>query len=235
MQTQNDNNYLPIPLYHGTSTLFLDSIIKNGLGGVNPVKELNLIELSKEVFNLCETHLKGTDFPGFGLASFKAMTEQTNPGKLNWQHGDTYLAAALKKAAGYAINKQYGSELLTYTIFFLKELLRLKIDYVTDDLAKKYKKVFKLIHINPAPVLIQVNNVLKSALLDEKGENPQSHFNDINEDLNMEIKFQEMGFQAYNFRLISPIPLTNLKLYLIHVNNYNQFKHEFTQYEIKIV
>jgi len=234
MKSLDSMNYLPIPLYHGTSTIFLDSIIKYGLGGFNPVKEFNLIELSKEVFNLSEVHLNDIDFQGYWLSSFKEMTEQRNAGNLNWQHGDTYLAAARKKAAGYAINKPYGSELLSYTLFFLKELRRLKIDYVTNDLAKKYPKVFKLIHVNPAPVLIQVNNVPKSELLDEKGSNPQSNFDDINDDLKLETKNQEMYFQGYNFRLMSPIPTTNLKFYLINVQNYNQFKHDFTQYEINI-
>ena len=49
------DNKISVDLYHGTSTLFLDSIIENGLGGVNPVTEWNLIELCKEVYKLKNT------------------------------------------------------------------------------------------------------------------------------------------------------------------------------------
>lgn len=43
------NGRLLIDLYPGTSTLFLDSIIGNGLGAVNPMKEWGILELAREV------------------------------------------------------------------------------------------------------------------------------------------------------------------------------------------
>ena len=51
---------LTIPLFHGTTTIFLESIIENGLGGRNPIKDLNLFELANEVYTLSEKYLKDT-------------------------------------------------------------------------------------------------------------------------------------------------------------------------------
>ena len=35
----NEKNELTVDLFHGTSTIFLNSIIRNGLGGINPVED----------------------------------------------------------------------------------------------------------------------------------------------------------------------------------------------------
>lgn len=48
----SEDGTLNIHLYHGTSTLFLDSILKHGLAGVNPVKEWELVELCNEVYTI---------------------------------------------------------------------------------------------------------------------------------------------------------------------------------------
>src|ERR1044071_6013102 len=88
----NDENHLTIDLFHGTSTLFMDSIIQNGLGGINPVIEWKLLELSKEVYELSEQHLQETKLFKVSSTSFKKMTEQSNGGSFNFQHGDTYLS-----------------------------------------------------------------------------------------------------------------------------------------------
>jgi hypothetical protein len=40
----------PISLYHATSTLFLDSIEKYGLGGLNIIKEWNVLAFVKEIY-----------------------------------------------------------------------------------------------------------------------------------------------------------------------------------------
>lgn len=37
----NKQGILDIPLFHGTSSLFLPSIIENGLGAINPITEYN--------------------------------------------------------------------------------------------------------------------------------------------------------------------------------------------------
>jgi len=41
-------------LYHGTLSLFLDGIIKNGLGGMNPISEWKNLDLAREIHPMVE-------------------------------------------------------------------------------------------------------------------------------------------------------------------------------------
>lgn len=226
-------NQLAVDLYHGTSTLFLDSILKNGLGGVNPVTDLKLLELSKEVYELSTQHLKETQLFQVSSYSFKKMAEQSNSGKFNFQHGDTYLSPTKHTAARYAISKRYGSELLTYTIDFLKLLIELKIKYVTVDLYKKYPKVFGLIESNPSPLLIQAKSIAVSSLSDEHGNSPFENLKNINELMSESSDLRDMMLQQTNFRLTSPVSASDLKLFLINVQNWSSLSPKYNLYEIK--
>lgn len=104
----NNKNQLTIDLFHGTSTLFLDSIVQNGLGGINPISQWNVLELSKEVLELSEEHLKENEIYVIKSFSFRKMTEQSNEGMFNFQHGQTYLSPSRDTASSYAINKEFG-------------------------------------------------------------------------------------------------------------------------------
>ena len=226
-------NKLTIDLYHGTSTLFLDSIIQNGLGAINPVNEWKLLELSKEVYALSEQYLKETKLFQVSSYSFKRMTEQTNGGSFNFQHGDTYLSPSKQTAARYAINKRYGSEMLTYTIDFLKELLSLDIQYVKSDLFRKYPKIFGLIEANPSPLLIQVSNVSITSLLSEHGDDPQANLEEVKQMMNESEDFFDTALQQTNFRVVAPMPLADLRFWLINVQKWNPLSPQYNLYELK--
>ncbi|MDO9256947.1 MAG: hypothetical protein Q7U54_15610 [Bacteroidales bacterium] len=232
MQTQDDNNYLPIPLYHGTSTLFLNSIINNGLGGVDPISEWKIIELSKEVYQQSELHLKGNSLFIKSACSFKSMTEQSNLGCLNWQHGKPYLSSYEITAAKYPIGNKFGSEILTYTFEFLKELINLKIKYVMKDLYEKYRFLFDLLETNPKPVLIKATNIPISALLTENGGDPKSYINEISDLLKYKSENKKNNLPQFNFQLISAIPITKLNYWGIRVVNYSDIWPKYNLYEI---
>lgn len=228
----NSKNQLTIDLYHGTSTLFLDSIIQNGLGGVNPVTEWKLLELSKEVYSLSEQYLKETQLFKMSSFSFKKMTEQSNGGTFNFQHGDTYLSPSQNTAVRYAIGKEFGSELLTYTIDFLKELLKLEIQYVKYDLSKNYPKIFGLIEARPSPLLIHVKNVPISLLLSEHGDDPKHNLDEMQELMNEGKELFETVLQQTNFRLTIPIETSDLRFWLINVQKWNYYLPQYNLYEI---
>ncbi|WP_229971392.1 hypothetical protein [Pontibacter harenae] len=232
-QVSNKNNQLKIDLYHGTSTLFIESIIKNGLGGVNPVEDWKLLELGREVFDLSKIHLRNSELFERSSASFQNMTEQTKTGSFNWQHGATYLSPAEKTAVSYATRKQYGSELLTYTLEFLRELINLKISYVTRDLYQRHSKVFNLIEARPSPILIQVKDVFKDSLLNELGEDPTSSLQSIEKEINDFPETYEDVLQQCNFRLTKAIPASQLKFWLINITEWNQFSPAYKLYELK--
>ena len=222
----NEKNELTVDLFHGTSTIFLNSIIRNGLGGINPVEDWNILELSKEVYELSEKYLKETKIFKKSSLSFKEMAKQSNSGVLNFQHGDTYLSTSKKAAIRYSIHKEYGSELLTYTINFLKELINLEIPYVMKDLYRKHKNIYKIINVNPSPILIQTKNVDVSILLDEFGNDPKDNFEKINTFSNGDIPI--------NFRLKSPIKSDKLTFWLINVTKQLAYDEQYNLYEINI-
>jgi hypothetical protein len=223
---------LTIDLYHGTSTVFLDSIIQNGLGGVNPVAEWKLLELSKAVYDLSEQHLKGTQMFQARSDSFKMMTEQAICGTLNYQHGDTYLSPSKFTAARYAISKRYGSEILSYTIDFLNEFLSLDIKYVKSDLFRKYPEIFGLIETCPSPLLIQVSNVNVASLLSEQGGDPEANLQLIKRMMTESKDVSDAVLQQVNFRLTSPMQLDDLKFWLINVQNWAPLCPQYNLYEI---
>jgi hypothetical protein len=67
------------------------------------------------------------------------------------------------------VDKRYGSELLTYTLDFLAELIRLNVDGVSNKLYRAYPHIFKKLDISAAPLLIQVDNIDSTALAAENG------------------------------------------------------------------
>jgi hypothetical protein len=233
MQIINSKCQLTINLFHGTSTLFLDSIIQNGLGGLNPVVEWRLLELCKEVYQLSEQHLKETLLFQRSSYSFKKMAEQSNSGSFNFQHGNTYLSPSKQTASRYAINKRYGSELLTYTIDFLNELLKLEIQYVKSDLFRKYPKIFGLIEANPSPLLIQVKNVIVSSLVSEHGQDPTKNLERVDELINESSDFFDVALQQTNFRLIAPVTSDKLRFWLINVQKWNSLTPQYNLYELR--
>ena len=93
---------LQLPLYHGTSSLWLDSILNCGLGGAMPPLE----EARTLLVDLYEKTPQEMRDYGTSL-----MLEQKQ-GYTNWQHGQVYFSLGFQDAANYALNP-LGSELLS--------------------------------------------------------------------------------------------------------------------------
>ncbi len=228
-----ENGLLSIPLYHGTSSLFLDSIIDHGLAGRNPIADWKILEIAKEVLNLSEIHL--SDFETFVIreVSFRKMVDQKiTKGGMNFQHGDTYISPSERTAIQYAIDKQYGSELLTYTIDLLRELERRDVPGVRTTLYKKYHHIFSLLDISPAPILVKLTKVPVTNLLSEFGEDASDNLEMIETNFRDHPKFANELNQQNNFRLKIPIITDQLQFWLINVKSYSQWKPEYTLYKI---
>lgn len=207
---------LPIPLYHGTSTLFLNTITKFGLGGHNPLTEWRVLEFAKTIYPLVEKQFANLPDWMVKAQSFKWMVEQRSSA-MNFQHGGTYLSPSPITAVRYATHKRYGSELLTYTLDFLAELVRLEVKGVCDELYRAYPQIFELLDISPAPMLIQVENVPPATLLAENGGDARPVLERIYDVLHNSPDFREL-LQQENCRLKRPLPAENLKVWLINVN-----------------
>ena len=217
---------LAFPLYHGTCTLFLESIAQHGLGGRDPVKEWRVLECLRKVLPLAEKQAGRSEFIRQHLGTTRSMVAQVNAG-LNFQHGAVYLSPSQDTAIRYACGKKKGSELISRTVLLIEELIRLNLGEVKIDLYHEFPEVFHLQDIDAAPVLIQVNDVSVTNLLSERGESPDDHLTKLR---GLQVRFPdnwEQLSQQLNFRLLQPIPANELTVKLIAVRRWQQFKIEY--------
>jgi hypothetical protein len=230
--TQRDHSgRLPIPLYHGTSSLFLEGIFRTGLGGTNPILEWKILEFAQLIYPLTEQHLLSRPDLASRVQSFGWMVQQKSTG-MNFQHGDTYLSPARSTAVRYAVNKRYGSELLTYTLDLLGELIRLNIDAVTGRLYREYQQIFDLLDISPAPLLIRADNVFSTALKSEYGGDVEATIEQIRTTIQQSPRDWETMLQQCNFRLAEPIPAGELEIWMLAVSRWDRFTPEYSLYKL---
>jgi hypothetical protein len=159
------------------------------------------------------------------------MVEQASGG-MNFQHGQAYLSPSLETAVRYAANKRYGSELLTYALDFLQALLDRGVPTVADRLYLRYPNIFACLDVSPAPVLIRADSVPIQSLLTEQGDPPAQHVSRIAELYGASPDDFQLLAQQLNFRLVKPLPPTNVDALFINVTKWHPIKPEYTLYQL---
>lgn len=114
----DSSEIFPLPLYHGSSSLFIDKIKEHGLNGFNPLAKYDIQNILSRQFELLDIHYAAGNEWLTHRGSTERMLHQPDP---RWQHGKTYLTCSLRVAKEYAGN-EYGSEILT-RCFMLKHLI----------------------------------------------------------------------------------------------------------------
>ena len=137
------------------------------------------------------------------------MIAQT-AGRMNFQHGETYLSPSIQTAVRYATSKRYGSELLTYALEFLQLLLFKDLGRVQGDLYRKYPEIFTLVEVSPAPLVFEVIGLTAADLLAEDGGTPDRNLQYLIETIEENITHVDVLLQQVNFRL--RLPAGNLRL-----------------------
>jgi hypothetical protein len=224
---------LPFSLYHGTSTLFLKDIIESGLGGVDPVEKWKILEFAKAIAPIVNEHLSSDDNFMVKANTFMHMVNQTSSHS-NYQHGDTYLSPSMDTAVRYASNKRYGSEILTYSLDFLEELIRRDIGEGIDDLYQKYPRLFGFLDISPAPLIIEVIDYDTDWLLTEFGNDATKQIEKLVMDYNLNPDDIHEEGQQDNFRLINPVPSDSLKIWLLNVTRWHPIKPEYQKIQLDL-
>jgi hypothetical protein len=205
---------LDVPLYHGTSTLFLAPIIEGGLGAQDVIAQWRVLELARHIHPLVEAHLAGENRWMLEAQSFGWMCEQRTS-NFNFQHGHAYLSPSEQTAIGYAVKKRYGSELLSYTLVLLEELIRRGLVERDGDISREFSEAFYLLRRNFAPMLIEVADLAVESLLDEHGDNPQSNLDLMAHVRAHEAEIADVLLQQTNFRLVQVAPLSSLTFWLL--------------------
>jgi hypothetical protein len=164
-----------LTFYHGTNTVFINSIEKHGLGGYDIVKESQGIELLYHLNDIAETRVtKEYMDAGRGMLRIAVcgILLQTPDDYINWQHGDVYITPNLNRALAYTINNRFGSELFTHIYLVNNFLTQLEI-HEAKEIINNYPIVKEIISKKGDPIVIEITNLDESSLLTEGGEDPK--------------------------------------------------------------
>lgn len=218
---------LDFPLYHGTCTLFVESIGKHGLGGWDPIKEWRVLECLQKVLPIAEKHTASSEIIRNNIGNAQLMAKQVNGG-LNFQHGAVYISPSRETAVRYACGKKKGSELISRTILLIEELCRLKVVDECGDISQEYPDLLNVLTIDPAPVLIQIPQVDTDMLLSERGESPADTLAKMRD---IQTRFPdswEKLSQQLNFRLTQPISADEISVSLIAVRKWRPYQIDYS-------
>lgn len=208
---------------HGTSSLFLESIKRYGLGGINPNFDYKLLELLCFLYEISELYLQHNKEYLEVRATTKAMVFQEplliEEGKFkgfhSFEHKNIYLSFGEYRAVTYSLCSEYGSEILT-RIIYLYRLLKQEIKQVIIPPSINLINVDMVEKKRYSPIVVGINDINSQYLQTEYGESAKESILTI---LKMKDELDSETFckkvQCYNFRLIKPVPPSKLTFYRV--------------------
>lgn len=211
-----DGDRLLVPLYHGSSCIFLGSIREIGLGAKDPNVELRSHELLTEL-----AQMEGWNWsadPELALMELSirsAIDQRVSGGGFNFRHGSTYLTPSQLTAVRYALLNQHGSELLSMTMS-LFEKLKIHDERRAHELASRFPVISELLSLEHQPLLVEARNVAIRSLRSENGDDPELVLDQIKSLMDGENpELFHLMCQQSNFELIKPISVENLNFHQI--------------------
>ena len=201
------NGEVQFPLYHQTSSIFIESINKHGFCGVNFIKESGVLESLIKLVSYAKSQT--IEIPFY----ISNMANQSCNNKFNYRHGGGYVTPSKNSAVRYATSNKFGSELVSNVLNFADSLEKNGSEinnFLTDDL-------IKILNSNPFPVLIEIIATPINALQGEKQEGFEVVMNEIAK-LGHEPgeRMFELRTQQKNFEVISVLPREKLNFYKIN-------------------
>lgn len=209
--------------YHGTSSIYLRSIKKYGLGGINPNIDYKLFELLRFMYELSELHLLDCEDYLLIRNTTKAMVFQEtleikdgkDKGIHNFRHKNIYLSYGEYRAVTYATSTEYGSEILT-RIIDLYRLLKNKVGQITIPSSINVINISMVESRQYFPILIGIDFINPQYLRTESGEPAEESLLEILIMKNL-LDYKTFGewIQLHNFELLRPISQSELTFYKI--------------------
>ena len=212
-----DGNQMLIPMYHGTSRMFLASIEQYGLGAKDPNSKIRSYELFSELLEIME---KQDWFYDENLAEqkwiFQMMASQrVTDGGFNFRHGNAYLSPSILTAAQYASNSRYGSEFLSHTIALLEELEK-HDSRLAERVTQGYPDIANLRGAKHEPLLIKAVHVPIANLHAENGNDVLLEIEKMKKLVDgIDPSMHDLMWQQSNYELIAPVSARKLEYYAI--------------------
>jgi hypothetical protein len=209
------NGRLTVPLYHGTSTLFYDSIIQSGLGGRNVVEDLGIQAAARLLLERCEAlQLRQkclSEFEACVKIAEGPSTQNLSSFRLfSFRYGGAYVSPSRTTAATYARLYDCGSEALTYTLRFLQ-----RMSEADPNLPERpeFTTINALSQRPRRPLVIEAHDVDPNSLRTEQGRDINDALNEIECLLTEKDDMFDIMLQQTNFELLKPIPAQQLRFY----------------------
>jgi len=168
---------MQVPLYHGTSSIMLDSIKKHGLGGYDIIfgppggksffdEVLCISEMSEKLQSDSDIYCLADYISEITLKKIKG---QTSGEGYNFRHGSVYFALSYDHAKKYC--RSYGSELISEAMRWFEKL---SLDD-QEKLRHKYHLLFEFLDKAKTayPVILEIRKMSVNMLASEHGEKIQ--------------------------------------------------------------
>lgn len=204
-----DKEELGFSLFHGTSSIFLDSINQSGLGGENLSEKFEINAMFSQVVDAFNGKYRDCNWwVGESFICEKMVGQEVTNGGFNFRYGGVYLTPSFETAKNYATSNKYGSELISYFIRSYEELFKLD-PILADQIFPTSHPLRQLIVLDPAPVVLEVVGITKDCLVTEQGK-------PIEAQLELMKQVPEVIWQQFNFESTKPIAWENIKQIDLH-------------------
>lgn len=163
--------------FHGTSTIFLDSIKANGLGKINPNIDFRNLDVLKYLTNIAENNIRNNSEYLILRDTCLAMVNQTalrvnhengNSTLLNYRHDGIYVAISLQRAVIYSAFNKFGSEILERCVMLYKLLEKLGIMFQIPENLNLFG-IEKYLDCHPSPIIVEITKIDDENLESEHG------------------------------------------------------------------
>lgn len=231
---------IDFPLYHGTSNIFLPSILEHGLGKINPSYDFHYLETLKCLFELAEQNLMSVnEFRGI-YDTTRAMSMQAKlklciKGKdeiFNFRHDGIYLALSIKRAISYATVNKYGSEILSTSIILMDLLDKYTIDY--SNIGFAIDDFLKIREVEAKPIILKILKYDENDLDKEDGKTAKEGFDFLRVVTPTLGKSQKDRFFQYcNFKMLKPISPKYIEIFEVEFDG--RFGEEDFEYTLQKV
>lgn len=208
--------------YHGTSTVFLQSIKTHGLGKINPSIDYNNLEVLEFLYKQAEENLLHIAEYQVIRKPVAATVYQTNlqlirvDGSvecLNYRHDGIYVALSRERAVIHACLNKLGSEVLEFIVTLLK-LFRSNNINVTIPESINLFRVEHYLNASPKPIMIEVLKISEDDMEKEDGKTAIEALDFLRRTIPMLSEKQRFEFLQYcNFKLLKPVLPENLRFY----------------------
>lgn len=199
------NGVFTVPLYHGTTGLFIDSISRHGLGFIDPLIKLEAKEFMHDLFYLAEKQQwQDENWLKMRERILPTVLQENTKDDLNFKHGGSYLTYALPLGEKYAIENPFGCEYLTY----LRALLGLVSSRNVAVLKTRFSNspVLNVWEQPHDPYLVTLNHVKLEDIETEAGQDLDKHLEEI------ESHIAARSFGPQSFKLKKPVPKNQLSI-----------------------